>query len=50
MCSIVFELSQNSDFYNSIQYLGRRVIVISGSLIWSKILMVLIFNPCGEIR
>ena len=29
---------------------GRRVIVISGSLIWSKILMELIFNPCGEFR
>ena len=27
---------------------GRRVIGISGSLIWSKILMELIFNPCGE--
>ena len=29
---------------------GRRVIVISGSLIWSKTLMELIFNPCGEFR
>ena len=27
---------------------GRRVIGISGSLIWSKTLMQLIFNPCGE--
>ena len=27
----------------------RRVIGISGSLIWSKTLMELIFNPCGEI-
>ena len=26
----------------------RRVIGISGSLIWSKTLMELIFNPCGE--
>ena len=29
-------------------YGGRRVIVISGSLIWSKTLMELIFNSCGE--
>ena len=29
---------------------GRRVIGISGSLIWSKTLMGLIFNPCGEFR
>ena len=29
---------------------GWRVIRISGSLIWSKTLMELIFNPCGEFR
>ena len=29
---------------------GRRVIGISVSLIWSKTLMELIFNPCGEFR
>ena len=29
---------------------GRRVIGISGSLIWSKTLMELIFNPSGEFR
>ena len=29
---------------------GRRVIGISGSLIWSETLMELIFNPCGEFR
>ena len=29
---------------------GRRVIGISGSLIWSKTLMELIFSPCGEFR
>ena len=29
---------------------GRRVIGISGSLICSKTLMELIFNPCGEFR
>ena len=28
----------------------RRVIGIPGSLIWSKTLMELIFNPCGEFR
>ena len=31
-------------------YMGRRVIGISGSLIWSKTLMELLFNPCGEFR
>ena len=31
-------------------YRRRRVIVISGSLIWSKTLMELIFNPCDEFR
>ena len=33
--------------------MGRRVIGISGSLIWSKTLMELIFNPVvnfGEVR
>ena len=29
---------------------GRRVLGISGSLIWSKPPMELIFNPCGEFR
>ena len=29
---------------------GRRVIGISGSLMWSKTLMELIFNPSGEFR
>ena len=29
---------------------GRRVIGISGSLIWSKALMELIFKPCGEFQ
>ena len=29
---------------------GRRLIGVSGSLIWSKTLMELIFNPCGEFR
>ena len=32
------------------QLRGRRVIGVSGSLIWSKTLMDLIFNPCGEFR
>ena len=30
--------------------MGGRVIGISGSLIWSKTLIQLIFNPCGEFR
>ena len=29
---------------------GRRVIGISGSMIWSKTLMELLFNPYGEFR
>ena len=29
---------------------GRRLIGISGSLTWSKTLMELMFNPCGEFR
>ena len=29
---------------------GRRLIGISGSLIWSKTLMELMFNTCGEFR
>ena len=29
---------------------GRKLIEISGSLIWSKTLMEPIFNPCGECR
>ena len=35
-----------SDLSLTIQYRGRRVIGISGSLIWSKTLMELIFNAC----
>ena len=30
--------------------MGQRLIGISGSLIWSKTLVELIFNPCGEFR
>ena len=33
-----------------ISNMGRRAIGISGSPIWSKALMELIFNPCGEFR
>ena len=29
---------------------GQRLIGISGSLIWSKSLMELMFNPCGEFQ
>ena len=29
---------------------GRKLIGISGSLIWSKTLIELIFNPCGEFQ
>ena len=32
------------------RFWGQRVIGISGYLIWSKTLMELIFNPCGEFR
>ena len=31
-------------------FLGLRVIGISGSLIWSKTLVELIFNPYGKFR
>ena len=41
-------LSNPSWYYPSMCVWARRVIGISGSLIWSKILMELIFNPCGE--
>ena len=37
-------------FSKSRIYWGRRVIGISGFLIWSKTLMELIFNPYGEFR
>ena len=38
-------------YYITLHYnMGRRAIGISGSLIWSKTLMKLIFNPCGEFR
>ena len=40
----------SSYYYLWLLYLnrGRRLIEISGSLIWSKTLMELMFNPCGE--
>ena len=41
------ELGVWSFFLSNIK-MGRRVIGISGSLIWSKTLMELIFNSCGE--
>ena len=31
-------------------YRGQSVIWISRSLIWSKTLMELMFNPCGEVK
>ena len=36
--------------FHYIIFLGRRVIGISGSLIWSKTMMELIFNYCGEFQ
>ena len=38
------------NFLHLIIHWGRRVIGISRSLIWSKTLMKLIFNPYGEFR
>ena len=38
------------NLYLIFQIWGRRFIGISGSLIWSKTLMELMFNPCGELR
>ena len=44
-------LQSKFNYYQLYIYLrGRRVIGISGSLVWSKTLMELIFNPCGEFR
>ena len=43
-------LGINYIYFKIIKERERRVIVISGSLIWSKTLMELIFNPCGEFR
>ena len=42
----------NTGIFYSLELVGatRRVIGISGSLIWSKTIMELIFNPCGEFR
>ena len=37
-------------FTPAFTFLGRRVIEISGSLIWSNTLMGLIFSPYGEFR
>ena len=37
-------------YYSLIKHWGQSVIGIFGSLIWSKTLMELIFNPCGEFR
>ena len=41
-------LSARKGFTQLIHSKGRRVIGISGSLIWSKTLVELIFNPCGD--
>ena len=43
-------LSKKLKVNTNIQPLEQRVIGISGSLIWSKTLMELIFIPCGEFR
>ena len=45
-CSEGPALGQNTCYW----IWGRRVIGISGSLIWSETLMKLIFNPFGEFR
>ena len=38
------------NYYSLYYKWGRREIGISGSLIWSKTQMELIFNPSGEFR
>ena len=45
-------IKENSRYLNDVIMCkwGRRGIGISGSLIWSKTLMELIFNPYGEFR
>ena len=44
---IIIIINSNSNNNNN---RGRRVIGISRSLIWSRTLMELIFNPCGEFQ
>ena len=46
--SLPLSLSLSLYIYIYISVEGRRMIGISRSLIWSKTLMELIFNPCGE--
>ena len=48
--SLFLLLFTQLDIGSIYKYWGRRVIGISGSLIWSKTLMELIFNSCGEFR
>ena len=47
---LIYCLHQLDNFCNLYNFGGRRVIGISGSLIWSKTLLRLIFSPCGEFR
>ena len=42
--------AEHTDDYILHYNVGRRAIGISGSPIWSKTLMELIFNPCSEFR
>ena len=42
--------SDDDDICYYINYRGQRLIGISGSLICSKIVMELTFNPCGDLR
>ena len=49
-CYVLVFFCINRTDYKYICLKGRRMIGISGSLIWSKTLMELIFDACGEFR
>ena len=51
VCAVCPYLLFDNEFSNTIADMwGRMVIRISGSRIWLKTLMKLIFNPSGEFR
>ena len=54
MVYYIYDIRLNFIYYITLHFITlywvRRVIGISGSLIWSKILMELIFKPCGEYQ
>ena len=49
-CFTILHIKYVQYYVTYMKMQGRRDIGISGSLMWSKILMELIFNPYGEFR